>query len=434
MINNQQDYVDYKVSNVMPIKNKFGFRITLYYADKTSKIIQRAGFDKKKDANKARDKVLGELALKTFAVDSALKVKDFLNDWLENIMRNKITYNTYMSYRNAIRHINEAIGDNNLLLLKSSVISDLYRSHADISLSVTKQMRVVLLTALDYAVSTHLLTSNPAHDARFPGKKLEQPGEFRVRHINEASTLDEEQLHKLIEASKDTPIYLQVLFATLLGLRKSEINGLKYSDIDYVNKTLHVQRQIGKKMTKTGEELNSSTKDELPTKTLSGNRVLQLPDLLFEAILQQRQKYEKQRSRRKSIFNDSGYICCCYNGNPRSKNYVFKPFKKLLKDCGLPDIRWHDLRTSYCTILLKANFSPKAVSVLMGHAKEIVTVDVYGDNKNIGDCLDELEPFIEEVLPRVTEFNVEANFGDTLEYSTEVLTDFLEEESYKLLN
>ena len=75
-------------------------------------------------------------------------------------------------------------------------------------------------------------------------------------------------------------------------------------------------------------------------------------------------------------------------------------FKKLLKENGLPDIRWHDLRATYCTILLKNDFNPKAVSKLMGHAKEIITIDVYGDNREIiEDCLENLEPFIDEVLP-----------------------------------
>ncbi len=66
----------------------------------------------------------------------------------------------------------------------------------------------------------------------------------------------------------------------------------------------------------------------------------------------------------------------------------------------MPDIRWYDLRSTYCTLLLKNDFSPKAVSVLMGHAKEIITVDVYGDNHGIiVDGVPELEAFIKEVLP-----------------------------------
>ena len=66
----------------------------------------------------------------------------------------------------------------------------------------------------------------------------------------------------------------------------------------------------------------------------------------------------------------------------------------------LPDIRWHDLRSTFCTLLLKNDFDPKAVSRLMGHAKEIITLDVYGDNREIiADCVDEIQPFIDEVLP-----------------------------------
>ena len=70
----------------------------------------------------------------------------------------------------------------------------------------------------------------------------------------------------------------------------------------------------------------------------------------------------------------------------------------------MPDICWHDLRATYCTILLKNDFNPKAVSKLMGHAKEIITIDVYGDKQEIiEDCLEALEPFIDEVIPEEEE-------------------------------
>ena len=99
-------------------------------------------------------------------------------------------------------------------------------------------------------------------------------------------------------------------------------------------------------------------------------------------------------------FFDGNYVCCSIYGKPKSKDFHWVHFKKLLKENGLPDIRWHDLRATYCTILLKNDFNPKAVSKLMGHAKEIITIDVYGDNREIiEDCLENLEPFIDEVLP-----------------------------------
>ena len=94
-------------------------------------------------------------------------------------------------------------------------------------------------------------------------------------------------------------------------------------------------------------------------------------------------------------FFDGNYICCSTYGKPRSKDFHWKYFKQLLQENDLPDIRWHDLRATYCTILLKNDFNPKAVSKLMGHAKEIITI--------IEDCLEALEPFIDEVIPEEEE-------------------------------
>ncbi len=66
----------------------------------------------------------------------------------------------------------------------------------------------------------------------------------------------------------------------------------------------------------------------------------------------------------------------------------------------MPNIRFHDLRATYCTLLLKNNFNIKAISCLMGHSTEIVSVDVYGDkNELVKDCVKEITPFINRVLP-----------------------------------
>ena len=101
-----------------------------------------------------------------------------------------------------------------------------------------------------------------------------------------------------------------------------------------------------------------------------------------------------------NTFYDGNYICCSTYGRPRSKSFHWKYYKQLLAENGLPDIRWHDLRTTYCTLLLKESFNPKAVSKLMGHAKEIITMDTYGDNKNIiADGVSEIEAYMKEVLP-----------------------------------
>ena len=101
---------------------------------------------------------------------------------------------------------------------------------------------------------------------------------------------------------------------------------------------------------------------------------------------------------------DMDYICCSNYGRARSKGFHCRYYKQFLAENGLPDIRWHDLRSTYCTLLLKEAFNPKAVSKLMGHAKELITMDVYADNKGIiADGVPEIEEYMKEVLPNLRE-------------------------------
>ena len=146
--------------------------------------------------------------------------------------------------------------------------------------------------------------------------------------------------------------------------------------------------------------ISNSFRKTVNSSRVSSVRELPIPDVVFEAILKERKQYEANRRRRTTTFQDLDYICCSTYGRPRSKNYHWQHYKKLLADNGLPDIRWHDLRSTYCILLLKNNYSPKAVSKLMGHAKEIITMDVYGDNRNlIAMSIPELEAFVDEVIP-----------------------------------
>ena len=146
------------------------------------------------------------------------------------------------------------------------------------------------------------------------------------------------------------------------------------------------------------------TKQEIKLKTPSSIREIPIPDYVFEAILEQRRIYEKNRRRRSKEFRDWDYICCSTYGNPRSKSYHHKYFKELLASLGLPDIHFHQLRNTYTTILLKHDFNIKGISHMLGHSKEIISADVYGDTAEIiEDCLYAIEPFMEEVLPESRE-------------------------------
>lgn len=396
------NYIDFKVGAVKGTEEDgFFFEVKLIFPDSTEYIQKKQGFDSDEQAMEERDKVVGQLYAGKYIVYEELSTKDFLTFWLEEVKRKTMTAASYDGYKNVVyNHIIPYFDGVNLSSIKMSHIRDLYNEKMEYSVGVTRLIKVVMNTSLDYAKKNNLVSYNPARGVNLP-KQVEKKG-YRKRVIDTTKTLNLEQVLTLVKASEGTPIHMQVLFAVLMGLRRGEINGLKYSDIDYINRTLTVNRQLGRKPNtkKSDVEARTYTKQEIPPKTKSSRRTLNIPDYVFEEILKERKKYEKNRSRRKKDFNDQDYICCSSFGHPRSSSFCYKPYKQLLKDCGLPDIRWHDLRSTFCTLLLKNDYSPKAVSRMMGHAKEIITLDVYADKSQmIADCVLDMQSFIDDVLP-----------------------------------
>lgn len=98
------------------------------------------------------------------------------------------------------------------------------------------------------------------------------------------------------------------------------------------------------------------TKQEIKLKSVSSERILDIPDIVFEAIINEKKKYEKNKNRRindkTNSFYDYNYICCSTYGKPRSKDFHRKYYIKLLKENNLPNIGFHDLRHTYATLLL----------------------------------------------------------------------------------
>lgn len=397
-----QNYIDWYVKPVMKIKGSYGYRVILKYHDGSEKTQQKAGFHTKKEAEVFRTETIGELYNGTYKVYGNVSVSEFMAYWLENDIKARVkSYETYYNFSGTVKnHINPKLGNKRIASVSSGDIQTLYNDVAKYSISVAKMVKTVINISMRYAVEMKVVTTNPAVNVNLP--KNVKKTSYHCRTIDAQKTLTMEQIYVLLEESKNTSIHMQVLFNVLMGLRRNEIIAVKYSDVDYVNRTLRVERQLGVVLNSDKEMFapKTYTKQEISPKTRSSIRELPIPDYVFEAILQEREKYERNRSRRSTEFQDLDYICCSSYGRPRSKSYHWKFYKKLLKDNNLPNIRWHDLRSTFCTLLLKNDFNPKAVSKLMGHSKEIITMDVYGDNRGIiADNIPEIEEFIQEILP-----------------------------------
>lgn len=400
-----QNYTDWNVQSVFKRidRNKYAYRVVLYFEDGTKRTKMCSGFATKKEAEEARKITIGKLVNGTYVVNDNVKVKEFLEYWLEYDIRKRAqSNNTYVTYSNIVKkHIIPILGNKKLTEVNKGDIHRLYKDRAEFSKYVVRLVKTVMNVSFHYALKCRLISFNPAEGINLP--KTVEPRPYHTRKIDTTKTLNMEQILRLLEASKDTPIHMQVLFNVLMGLRRQEINAVKYTDVDYINRTLSVERQLGKALNRNPNKVDErpTTKSELPLKTSSSRRELPIPDYVFEAILEERKKYERNRSRRRSQFLDTNYICCSNYGRPRSKDFHWSHYKELLRNAGLPDIRWHDLRSTYCTLLLKQDFNPKAVSKLMGHAKELITMDVYGDNVNIiPEEIPELLSYMEEVMPK----------------------------------
>jgi len=381
-------YVDWKVYSVIKIKDKYGFRICLFLNDDSKVIQQKSGFKTVTLANKERDKVIGELYKGTYVLQDKIKTKKFLEEWLKE-KKKHISDNSYVTFKNTINtYINPCIGNVYITNLNNSHMKKLFNSLEDKTASTIKNVKSVLNIALQYAEEKQLIKSNPAKGFKLPKKLLVNANKLKKCDKN---VLDINQIKTLIKASKGSKVYMQILFATLMGLRRGEINGVKYSDVDFVNQKLKVQRQLGIKPNTKKEDLEAKTytKQDIRVKTPSSNRELDIPDYVFEAIIEERKKYNKNKNRRMRQFKDLDYICCSSYGRPRSKSYHFKEFKRILNENNLPNIRFHDLRKSYTTMLLGSNFDIKTISKLLGHSSEEITLNSY-TNKYllIENCLE----------------------------------------------
>lgn len=407
-----KNYVDWRVAQVIPVRSGFGYRVFLKYPDGSEKTQQKSGFKTEKGAVKAREKTIAELYNGTFVVYAKVHVADFMIFWLETDLKKRTdSYETYYNYCGIVKnHIIPILGKKKMMDVTRGDVQKLFNTKADYSRSVAEQVKTIMNVSFRYAVTIKVILANPVDGIGLPkAERTQQKSGFRTRNIDTQKTLTMEQIQILLEKSKDTPIHMQVMFNVLMGLRRSEINGVKYSDVDYINHTLKVERQLGRIHNTVREDFapKTFTKQEVGLKTRSSYREIPIPDYVFEAILKERRTYEKNRNRRKEEFQDLDYICCSTLGRARSKGFHCKYYKQLLAENGLPDIRWHDLRSTYCTLLLKESFNPKAVSKLMGHAKELITMDVYADNRGIiADGVPEIEEYMKEVLPNPEETEI----------------------------
>ncbi|MBO8137075.1 MAG: site-specific integrase [Desulfotomaculum sp.] len=181
---------------------------------------------------------------------------------------------------------------------------------------------------------------------------------------------DEKQVKAMLEAAKGTSYYGPVLLAVTTGMRRGEILGLRWQDVDWENKALLIRQTI-----QYTPEQGIIFKQP---KTAGSRRAVKISSTIIEFL----KKHKVEQNKIKLLlgpgfYEDNGLVFCQNNGRPMHPDSVSSWFPKFMEKNGLPKIRFHDLRHTHATLLLKQGIHPKVVSERLGHVGISITMDIY---------------------------------------------------------
>ncbi len=191
-----------------------------------------------------------------------------------------------------------------------------------------------------------LLSRNPANACALP--KLER---------KEMKTLPPEQLTSFLREARDSGVYEMYYTELATGLRRGELLGLKWEDIDFQHGDLRVKRQIARI---NGEVV------EAPLKTKNAYRTLPLSQDMICVLQAQKKKS-----------GGSPWVFPSPTGGPISPDSILHMLHRVLKRAGLPQVRFHDLRHTFATLALQNGVDIKTVSGMLGHFSAGFTLDTY---------------------------------------------------------
>lgn len=286
-----------------------------------------------------------------------MKVKDLMKEFEINYIKRRLKPNTVSGYVNNIKkYIIPHVGEIDISKVDYSVLDSFVENMEKSGLSNTSIIYVlaVLRKSYSFALKRGYVNSNVLYSYDFPLRK-----KFRVN----ALSLDE--VKKMLDCKtiiqKLEYIYPAVLLAVCYGMRRGEILGLKSSDIEYESGIISVSKT---RTTIKGSEYVTDCK------THSGNRQI----LVSHEHMKVLHDYDTW-----NCCNSEGYFIRGGYGNLISSSCLNKAFKRYLSSCGCRNVRFHDLRHTYATVMLKNGVNPLTVSKTLGHSSIKVTLDIYGN-------------------------------------------------------
>ena len=299
---------------------------------------------------------------------SRLLMTDYMDEWLK-IVKPLVERATYKSYDNMVSaRIRPHFEKLNLLLteVEPKHIKMLYDEILEqgYTTNTVIHYHAVLHQALAYAVKNDYILSNPADRVKRPKKN---------KHISSFYT--KEEILTLLDIAKDDPIYIPIVLSSYYGFRRSETLGMRWSAIDFENKTITVNHKVTE-LTENGKTIVYA-EDKLKTK--SSYRTLPLIPVVEEKLLEHKAKLERNQK----LFGNSyckeymEYVCVDEMGKLFRPNFVSDHFGWLLKKYGLKKLTFKELRHSCASMLVAEGIPMKSIQEWLGHSNFSTTADIY---------------------------------------------------------
>ncbi|SBT63963.1 Site-specific recombinase XerD [Micromonospora sediminicola] len=218
-------------------------------------------------------------------------------------------------------------------------------------------VHALLRNALQHAMREELVPCNVAKLVRVPSPR------YKV-----GKGLSVGQVRKILAASAGHRLHALYVVAATIGLRRGELVGLRWSDVDLDEGTLRVQQTVQR----VAGQLHV-----LDAKTEDSEAVLPLPEVTWLALLEHQERQQAERTALAEVWQDHGLVFPSERGTPLEPTNLSRSFARLRETAGLPGVRLHDLRHTVVSLLMELGVPPHVVQAIARHADVKITLKVY---------------------------------------------------------
>lgn len=331
------------------------------------------GFRTRRDAERALSKMLEQINQGTYVEPSRMTLADYLPQWLEAARLRGLRQTTLVGYEVMItRQLIPRIGALQLRELTPAHLNSLYlellergrlQRPGGLSPRTVRAAHTVLRRALRDAVRQGLLTRNVADLADPPSAAA-----ARAEARKSVKTWTPAELRQFLDRARDHRLYPAFLLGAMTGMRRGEVLGLRWTDVDLDDKRLTITQTL---VAPRYELVYSEPK------TAAGRRTVALDDRTAAALREHRRQQTTERLAFGPGYRETELVFTQEDGSPLVPLIFTQRFQKASRDAGLTQIRFHDLRHGHVTYLMQAGVPLPVIAQRVGHSSVAVTGDIY---------------------------------------------------------